>query len=66
MQPDDVIIGIDGLPVSEPRELQRAVSTSPVGKRVRVVVLRAGEQKEIDITIGRWEERPERTERAPR
>jgi serine protease Do len=66
MQPDDVIIGIDGRSVSDPRELQRAVSTSPVGKRVRVVVLRAGEQKEMDVTIGRWEERPERTERSPR
>jgi S1-C subfamily serine protease len=46
-----------------PRDLQRLVSTTPVGKRVRVVVLRAGEQKEMEITIGRYQERTERRAR---
>jgi hypothetical protein len=33
------------------------VSTTPVGKVVRVVLLRAGEKKEVDVTIGRYKER---------
>jgi len=57
---DDVIIALDGTPMDAPRDLQRVVSTTPVGKRVRVVVLRAGEQKEMEVTIGRYKE-PERS-----
>ena len=58
---DDVIIALDGTPIDEPRDLQRVVSSTPVGKRVRVVVLRAGEQKEMDVTIGRYKEREKPT-----
>jgi serine protease Do len=57
MRADDVIIAVDCKPMDQPRDLQRVVSTTPVGKRVRVVVLRAGEQKEMDVTIGRYKER---------
>jgi serine protease Do len=54
---DDVIIALDGTPMDAPRDLQRVVSTTPVGKRVRVVILRGGEQKEMEVTIGRYRER---------
>jgi serine protease Do len=57
---DDVIIGLDGTSLEAPRDLQRLVSVTPVGKRVRMLVLRAGEQKEIEVTIGRYQERAER------
>jgi serine protease Do len=60
---DDVIITLDGTALEAPRDLQRVVSTTPVGKRVRVVVLRAGEQKEMEVTIGRYKERAERPSR---
>ena len=63
VKPDDVIIALDGMALEAPRDLQRLVSTTPVGKRVRVVVLRAGEQKEMEITIGRYQERTERRAR---
>jgi serine protease Do len=60
MRTDDVIVALDGTVLEAPRDLQRVVSTTPVGKRVRVVLLRAGEQKEIEITIGRYRDRAER------
>jgi serine protease Do len=60
---DDVIIALDGTALEAPRDLQRVVSTTPVGKRVRVVVLRAGEQKEMEVTIGRYKEPAERPSR---
>jgi serine protease Do len=60
MRTDDVIIALDGTPLEAPRDLQRVVSTTPVGTRVRMVVLRGGEQKELEITIGRYRERAER------
>jgi serine protease Do len=65
VKPDDVIIALDGTTLEAPRDLQRMVSTTPVGKRVRVVVLRAGEPKEIEVTIGRYQERTERAPKEP-
>jgi S1-C subfamily serine protease len=59
---DDVIIAFEGTPLATPRDLQRVVSTAAVGTRVRVMVLRDGEQKELELTIGHYRERnrPER------
>jgi serine protease Do len=57
---DDVLIALDGTPLEAPRDLQRMVSTTPVGKVVRVILLRGGEKKEVEVTIGRYKEREER------
>jgi len=57
LKPDDVLIALDGTPLDTTRDLQRVVSSTPVGKVVRVVLLRAGEKKEVDVTIGRYKER---------
>ncbi len=65
MRADDVIVGLDGTPLDAPRDLQRVVSTTPVGKRVRVSVLRGGEQKESEVTIGRYRDRAERERSEP-
>jgi serine protease Do len=53
---NDVIVAVDGNRLDGPRDLQRVVSSTPVGKRVRVVLLREGKQTEIDVTIGRYRE----------
>src|SRR5439155_1082972 len=45
---DDVIISIDGLRLETPRDLQRVVSSTPVGKRVRVALLRDGLETEVE------------------
>jgi serine protease Do len=60
LKADDVLIALDGTPLDAPRDLQRVVSTTPVGTRVRVVVLRGGEKKEIEVTIGRYKEREDK------
>jgi serine protease Do len=65
VQADDVIVALDGTALEAMRDLQRLVSTTPVGKRVRVVVVRGGEQKEMEITIGRYRERTERRPSSP-
>ena len=49
---DDVIVGIDGARLETTRDLQRVVSSTPVGKKVRVVLLRGGQQTEVEVTIG--------------
>jgi serine protease Do len=54
---DDVIVGIDGTRLESPRDLQRVVSSTPVGKKVRMVLLREGQETEVEVTIGLYQER---------
>ena len=66
---NDVIVGIDGLRLETPRDLQRIVSSTPVGKRVRVALLRDGRETEVEVTIGLYQEGEtsvEPSERIPR
>ena len=67
---DDVIVGIDGTTLAGPRDLQRVVSSTPVGKKVRVALVRAGRETEVEVTIGLYQEReslrPERPRRPAR
>ncbi len=67
---DDVIVGIDGTRLESPRDLQRVVSSTPVGKKVRVVLLREGQETELEVTIGLYQDREgspaETPRRAPR
>jgi serine protease Do len=57
---NDVILNMDGTRLDGPRDLQRVVSSTPVGKTVRVVLLREGKQTEVDVTIGRYKDSDER------
>jgi serine protease Do len=54
---DDVIVGIDGTRLDTTRDLQRVVSSTPVGKKVRVVLFREGQETEVEVTIGLYQER---------
>ena len=67
---NDVIVGFDGTALEGPRDLQRVVSTTPVGKKVRMTLLRDGLETEVEVTIGLYQERegprPERPRRPPR
>lgn len=56
MESGDVILSFDGNDVDDTRGLVRQVGNSPVGKAVRVVVLRAGKTETLKITLGRREE----------
>src|SRR5438067_3733476 len=67
LKADDVLIALDGTPLDAPRDLQRVVSTTPVGTVVRVMLLRAGEKKEVQVTIGLYKERePREAEAVPK
>ena len=57
---DDVLVAVDGTPLEGPRDLQRVVSSTPVGKRVRLVLLREGRETEVEVTIGLYKERDAR------
>ena len=63
---NDVIVGIDGSRLESPRDLQRVVSSTPVGKKVRVILLREGQETELEVTIGLYQEREGSLGEAPR
>ena len=62
---DDVLVAVDGTRLESPRDLQRVVSSTPVGKRVRLVLLREGRETEVEVTIGLYRERELRDPDAP-
>jgi serine protease Do len=59
---NDVITAIDGVTLNTSRDLQRIVSGSPVGKRIRVLVVRDGKPNEVEVEIGRYRD-PDESEK---
>jgi serine protease Do len=63
---DDVILAVDGAQIEGPRDLQRIISSTPVGRAVKLYVMRGGKETELEVTIGPYQaaaSRPQR--RAP-
>jgi serine protease Do len=64
VRPNDVIVAIDDAKLDGPRDLQRIVASSPVGKKVKVMVMRDGQAKEVEVEIGRYHEpEPEKSDK---
>jgi serine protease Do len=49
---NDVVIRVDGTLVEGPRDLQRIISTTPVGQTVKLRVVRDGQETEIAVIVG--------------
>jgi serine protease Do len=49
----DIILEFDGKTIGEMNELPRIVAVTPVGKKVKVVVLREGKKQVLDVIIDR-------------
>lgn len=52
----DIIIEFDGKHINKTRKLPTIVADTPIGKKVRVVVLRKGKKKNLNITIAELKE----------
>ena len=52
IQTDDVVIGLEGIPIFGWRDLVAQVRTHQPGDTVEVLILRDGEEITIDITLG--------------
>lgn len=48
----DVVIGMDGHPVNDPRDLARSVASGQAGKVVKVSVQRDGTTQTVDVRLG--------------
>ena len=56
IEPGDVVVKFDGKDIKDPKDLQRVVADSTVGKEVEVVVIRKGEEQTKRVTLGRLED----------
>lgn len=56
LQLGDVLVEFDGETVDDPRELQRIVADTAVGKAVTVEIFRDGERQSVEFTLGRLED----------
>ena len=54
---NDVIVALGDMRLEGPRDLQRVVSSTPAGTKVRVRVLREGQEQDVEVTIGVYKER---------
>jgi len=52
---EDVILAVDGAQIDGPRDLQRIISTTPVGRTVKLNVMRGGKETEVAVIIGPYE-----------
>ncbi|HZP39437.1 MAG TPA: trypsin-like peptidase domain-containing protein [Methylomirabilota bacterium] len=59
---NDVVLSVDGAAVEGPRDLQRIISSTPVGKVVKISVMREGKEQEVAVTVGAYQAQP----RSPR
>jgi serine protease Do len=62
---NDVILGVDGATLEGPRDLQRIISSTPVGRTVKLQVWREGKSTELDVTVGAYQG-PSAPTRTPR
>jgi serine protease Do len=50
--PGDVITGVDGAPIAQDQQLQRAVARHQPGERVTVELLRRGQRRSVAVILG--------------
>jgi serine protease Do len=60
----DVITSFDGKPVNETSELPLIVASTPIGKNVKVEIIRKGEKKTLDIKVGELKDDEEQSSHA--
>ena len=52
---NDVVVSVDGASVEGPRDLQRIISSTPVGKIVKISLMREGKETEVAVTVGAYQ-----------
>jgi serine protease Do len=49
----DVVVGMDGKPVTEPGQLSRTIATMSPGSTTRLQIVRDGKERTLDVKIGK-------------
>jgi S1-C subfamily serine protease len=64
---NDVVLAVNGTALEGPRDLQRIISSTPVGRTVTLKVWREGKPTELDVVVGAYQgaTRPVRAPQTP-
>ena len=63
-----MVLAVDGTSLQGPRDLQRIISSTPVGRTVKLKVWREGKPTELDVVVGAYQgatRPPRRTPQTP-
>ena len=68
LKADDVVLAVDGAQIDGTRDLQRIIASTPVGRSVKLNVVRGGKEQELDVIVGSYQAaapapRPQQTPR---
>jgi serine protease Do len=55
---NDVVVSVDGTAVEGPRDLQRIISSTPVGQSVKISLMREGKETQVAVTVGAYQATP--------
>ncbi len=66
VKPDDVVLAVDGASIEGPRDLQRIIASTPVGRAVKLFVMRGGKETELFVTVGAYKAELAQPSRPPR
>ncbi|MEJ0023119.1 MAG: Do family serine endopeptidase [Alphaproteobacteria bacterium] len=58
LRPGDIVITYDGKAINEDRLLTRYVADTPIGKNVKIDLLRDGKKQTVSVVIARLDEHP--------
>jgi serine protease Do len=64
LKPDDVVVAVDGRPITDNSELSRYIASKAPGTTVRLQVVRKGAERTVSITLGTFPEREETEDEA--
>ncbi len=65
IRPGDVVVGFDGAPVEDPRDLAKKVARAGPGHVARIDVVRDGERRTLRVELGEMPAEVERAEAPP-
>jgi serine protease Do len=55
LKADDVVLAVDGNQIETTRDLQRIIASTPVGRSVKLYVVRGGKETELDVIVGAYQ-----------
>jgi serine protease Do len=58
LQPEDVVLTIDGRPIQDSGDLSRYIASKPPGSTVRLEFIRGKDRRNADVTLGTFPDEP--------
>jgi len=55
LKADDVVLAVDGTQIDGMRDLQRIIASTPVGRSVKLAVMRGGKEQEVEVVVGPYQ-----------